>query len=326
MRRRDFIAALASAVVTWPLTVRAQQTMPVIGFASGSVKDAERFLANVRRGLAEFGYVEGQNFRFELRDTNRQIDLIPIKFRELAEQKVTLIITGTTLQLAAAKAATQSIPIVFYSGTDPVENGFVASLNKPGGNITGAWNLALTLTGKRFEVLHELVPSATKFAFLTDPENREINELQIPLARAAAHSLGLNLLNVNAHKPDELEAVFETSVREGAGGMVLGGDAVFFCPVCTQLVTLAARYRLPTIYVDDITVPAGGLISYGTDQDEPQRLVGNYAGRILKGEKPADMPVQQSTKAKFMINLKTAKALGITVPTPLLGRVDEVIE
>jgi putative ABC transport system substrate-binding protein len=325
--RRELMAGLGAATVAWPATASAQQqAMPVIGFASGSVKDAGPFLANVRRGLAELGYVEGKNFRFELRDANFQSDLIRIRFLELADQKVSVIITGTTLQLQSAKAATQSIPIVFYTGTDPVENGFVASLNKPGGNVTGAWNLALTLTGKRLEVLHELIPSATKFAFLTDPANRKINELQIPLAQAAAHSLGLKLLNVNAHKPDEFEAVFETSVREGAGGMVLGGDSLFFCPACTQLVALAARYRLPTIYVDDVAVPAGGLISYGTDQDEPQRLVGNYAGRILKGEKPADMPVQQATKAKFMINLKTAKALGITVPTPLLGRADEVIE
>jgi putative ABC transport system substrate-binding protein len=325
--RRELMAGFGAAAVAWPVTASAQQQpIPVIGFASGALKDSERFLANVRRGLAELGYVEGQNFRFELRDANFQNDLIPIRFRELADQKVSVIITVTTLQLQSAKAATQSIPIVFYTGTDPVESGLIASLNKPGGNITGAWNLALTLTGKRFEVLHELVPSATKFAFLTDPGNQKINELQKPLAQTAAHSLGLNLLNVNAHKPDEFEAVFETSVREGAGGMVLGGDGLFFCPACTQLVALAARYRLPTIHVDDIAVPAGGLISYGTDQDEPQRLVGNYAGRILKGEKPADMPVQQAIKTKFMINLKTAKALGITVPTTLLGRVDEVIE
>jgi putative tryptophan/tyrosine transport system substrate-binding protein len=325
--RRELMAALGAAAVAWPVTASAQQqAMPVIGYVAGDFKNGERLFANVRRGLAELGYLEGQNFRFEFRDTNFQVDLIPIRLRGLAEQKVALIIASTTVQLAAAKAVTQSIPIVFYIGTDPVENGFVASFNRPGGNITGVWNLAVTLTGKRFEVLHETVPSATKFAFLTDPGNRMISELQIPLAQAAAHSLGLNLLNVNAHKPDEFEAVFETSVREGAGGMVVGADGLFFYPACTQLVALAARYRLPTIYVDDIAVPAGGLISYGTDQDEPQRLVGNYAGRILKGEKPADMPVQQATKARFIINLKTAKAMGITVPTPLLGRADEVIE
>jgi putative ABC transport system substrate-binding protein len=327
IRRRELMAALGAAAVAWPVTASAQQqAMPVIGYVAGDFKNGERLFANVRRGLAELGYLEGQNFRFEFRDTNFQVDLIPIRLRGLAEQKVALIIASTTVQLAAAKAVTQSIPIVFYIGTDPVENGFVASFNRPGGNITGVWNLAVTLTGKRFEVLHETVPSATKFAFLTDPGNRMISELQIPLAQAAAHSLGLNLLNVNAHKPDEFEAVFETSVREGAGGMVVGADGLFFYPACTQLVALAARYRLPTIYVDDIAVPAGGLISYGTDQDEPQRLVGNYAGRILKGEKPADMPVQQATKARFIINLKTAKAMGITVPTPLLGRADEVIE
>src|SRR5258707_5234959 len=251
--RRELMAALGSAAGAWPLTVRAQQPMPVIGYAAGSVKLSARFLANFRKGLAEAGYVEGQNYRFEFREAGLQYDIIPIMSRELADQKVALIVAATTLQLAAAKAATQTVPIVFSIGTDPVENGFVASLNKPGGNITGFYNLALTLTGKRVELLHELAPSVTKFAFLTDPGNLSLTQLQMRQIKAAADSLGLNILNVTAHTQDQLEAAFETAVREGAGGMVVGADAIFSA-LSPQLVALAARYRLPAIYVNDTAV------------------------------------------------------------------------
>ena len=324
--RRELMAALGSAAVAWPMTAYAQQPLPVIGHTTANLKLAARFLTNVRKGLADLGYIEGQNFRFEFRD-NFKADLVPIMYRELVDQKVAVIICGTTLGTAAAKAATQTIPIVFSNGTDPVENGFVASLNKPGGNITGIFNLALTLTGKRFEILHELVPSVTKFAFLKDPGNAIISQLAMPLVQAAADKLGLSVLHVDAHTSDELEAAFETAVREGAGGMVVGSDAIFATQlVALALVALAARHRLPTIYVVDTAVREGGFVSYGADEDEPSRLVGNYAGRILKGEKPADIPVQLLTKTKLLINLKTAKDLGITVPVPLLGRADEVIE
>jgi putative ABC transport system substrate-binding protein len=268
---------------------RAQQIMPLIGFAT-TMKLNERVLADVRKGLAEYGYVEGQNFRFEFRQANSQNDLLPILFRELVDKKVSVIITFT-----------------------------------PGGNITGIFNLGLTLGAKQLEILHELVPSATKFAFLTDPGNTTTRKLVIPLIQAAADSLGLGLLNVNAHASDEFEAAFEAAVRGGAGGIIVGSDAVFFSS-STQLVDVAARYRLPTIYFDDVPVRDGGLISYTSDMDENIRVVGRYAGRILKVEKPADIPVQQSTKTKLIINLKTAKALGIVVPISLLGRADEVIE
>jgi putative ABC transport system substrate-binding protein len=315
---------MLGGAATWPLAARAQQTMPLIGFAT-TMKLNERVLADVRKGLAEYGYVEGQNFRFEFRQANSQNDPLPILFRELVDQKVSVIITFTTVGLESAKAATQSIPIVFTIGADPVESGFVASLNKPGGNITGIFNLGLTLGAKQLEILHQLVPSATKFAFLTDPGNTTTRKLVSPLIQAAADSLGLGLLNVNAHTPDEFEAAFEGAVRGGAGGIIVGSDAVFFSS-STQLVAVAARYRLPTIYFDDVPVKDGGLISYTSDMDENIRVVGRYAGRILKGEKPADIPVQQSTKTKLIINLKTAKALGIMVPISLLGRADEVIE
>jgi putative ABC transport system substrate-binding protein len=327
MRRRDFITLLSGGVATWPLAARAQQhAMPVIGNLGPTPEFNQRVVAGFRKGLAELGFVEGQNFRFEFRYNNLQPASIARLTAELVDQKVTLILASWTAALEAAKAATQSIPIVFSIGSDPVENGFVASLNKPGGNITGVYNLNLALAGKRLELLRELVPSATKFAVLVNPSELTISDRETRGLQVGAQSLGLNLLIVNArNKGEELEAAFETSIREGAGGMVVGSFALFMIS-STQLVALAARYRLPAIYVDDKPVMTGGLISYGTDQDDGFRLAGIYAGRILKGEKPADLPVQQSTKTKLLINLKTAKHLGITVPTPLLGRADEVIE
>jgi putative tryptophan/tyrosine transport system substrate-binding protein len=330
MRRRALIVGLGLAAVRPMLAYAQQQAMPVIGFATDTnLKMNERFLASVRRGLAEYGYVEGQNFRFEFREGNLQNDILPILFRKLVDERVTLIVTNTTLQTEAAKATTQSIPIVFDIASDPVENGFVSSLNKPGGNITGIYSLGVIMTGKRLEVLHELVPYATKMAFLTDPGNTTISKLQMQQIRAAADSLGLSLLSVYARSPDEFEAAFDTATRGGAGGMVVGADGLFAFGSGTQLVelvALAARYRLPTIYGNDRHVKAGGLISYAVDWDEVNVAVGRYASRILKGEKPADLPVQQSTKTILIINLKTAKALGTTVPLSLLGRADEVIE
>jgi putative ABC transport system substrate-binding protein len=300
--------------------------MPVIGFVAATVKHAERFLDNVRKGLADYGYIEGQNYRFEIPETNYQVGLGPIIYRQFVDQKVTLIITATTLGVQNAKAATQSIPIVFTIGSDPVENGFVASLNKPGGNITGIYNLGSLLSGKRLEVLHELVPSVARFAFLTDPGNTTLGKLQMQQVQAAANSFGLGILNVYARNPDEFDAAFEAAVREGAGGMIIGSDSLFAGGNVPTLVGAAARYRLPTIYVDESPVRTGGLINYGTDQRDSDRMVGLYAGRILKGEKPADMPVELSSRTIMIVNLKTAKALGITVPPTLLARADEVIE
>jgi putative tryptophan/tyrosine transport system substrate-binding protein len=326
MRRRALIVGLGLAAVRPMLAYAQQQAMPVIGFATDTnLKMNERFLASVRRGLAEYGYVEGQNFRIESRQSNFQKDLLPILFRELVDEKVTLIVTNTTVQTEAAKAITQSIPIVFNIASDPVENGFVSSLNKPGGNITGIFTLG-GMTGKRLEVLHELIPSATRIAFLTDPGNTTLSKLQLPQIQAAADSLGLSLLNVYAHSPDDFEAAFDTAIRGGAGGMIVGVDGLFNAGSATHLVALASRYRLPIIYSQDRIVKAGGLISYAVDYDEVNMTLGRYAGRILKGEKPADLPVQQSTKTILIINLKTAKALGISVPLSLLGRADELIE
>ena len=245
MRRRDFIT-MVGGMAAWPLAARAQQqSMPSIGFVSGAtMKLSEWALAEVRKGLAEYGYIEGQNFRFEFQEGNFQNDLLPILIRRLVDEKVTLIVTNTTLQTEAAKAATQSIPIVFSIGSDPVEDGFVSSLNKPGANITGIFTLGVMIVGKRLEVLHELVPSATKIAFLTDPGNTTLSKLQIPQIQAAADTLGLGLLNVYAHSPDEFEAAFDTAIRAGAGGMIVGIDALFNAAIGGSCFSLPTTHHL----------------------------------------------------------------------------------
>jgi putative ABC transport system substrate-binding protein len=324
MRRRDFIT-LAGGMAVWPLAARAQQSMPVIGYVTGNLNDSDAFLVGFRRGLAASGFVEGKNFRFEFREHRGRIDRLPILFRELVDQKVTVIPVGTTASLEAARGATLSIPIIFSVGTDPVENGFVANLSRPGGNLTGIFNLSSTTTGKRVEVLRELVPSLTKFAFLTNPREVRLSQAETNAAQTTADLLQLNLLIVNAAALDELEAAFATSISERAGGMVVGSNGIFFNSP-RQIAALANRYGLPFISVAEGAVREGALASYGVDYEEAFRLAGTYAGRILEGEKPANMPVQQSTRTRFVINLKAAKALGIAVSAPLLGRADDVIE
>jgi putative ABC transport system substrate-binding protein len=330
--RREFMAAVGAAVA-WPTAASAQQQQPmaVIGYMGGQMKKYAAvvaiFLEDVGRGLAELGYIEGKNYRFEPRDIGTNYDLAPVMMRELVDQKVTLILATTTLQLEAAKAATQSVPVpvIFSIGVDPVENGFVASLNKPGGNLTGIYILTGMLAAKRLQVLHELVPSATKFAFLSDPGNLTFGKVQTQSLQAAADSLGLNMLHVKAHTSDEFEAAFEASVHAGVGGMVVGADTLLHSS-SKELAALADRYRLPAIHSDEFAVKAGGLVGYGTDIFGNMKMLGNYAGRVLRGEKPAEMPVQQLTTMRLTINLKTAAALGITVPNSLIGRADELIE
>jgi putative ABC transport system substrate-binding protein len=324
MRRRDFIT-LAGGMAVWPLAARAQQAMPVIGYiADNTVKGAEWFLANVRMGLADYGFVEGQNFRFEFREAHNRPDLDPALLREFVDQKVSVIIVDSTAKLEVAKPATQSIPIIFLMGSDPVERGFVASWNRPGGNITGVYNFSTTIPAKQLQILHELVPSATKFAWLTDPANTTIRKLTTPHIQAAADSLGVGLLNVYAHTEADYEAAFDAAVSGGAGGMVVGGDPYF--TTTKTMPAVAMRHRMPAIFVTDTPVKAGGLIAFASDHPTQFRNVGRYAARMLKGEKPADTPVLQAAEFKLIINLKAAAALGITVPTPLLGRADEVIE
>jgi ABC-type uncharacterized transport system substrate-binding protein len=325
MLRRELLVGFGGAVISTITAYAQQQVVPVIGFAMDiSVKNYESFFVDLRKGLAEYGYVEGQNLRIERQESS--VENLPILFRKFVDEKVTLIVTNTTVTTEVAKATTQSIPIVFNVGSDPVEKGFVSSFNKPGGNMTGIFSLSSNILGKRLEVFHELLPSVTKIAFLTDPRNSTLSMLQMAQVQVAANSFGLSLLNVYARGPDEFEAAFDTAVRDGAGGMIHGSDGLFSNYYATQLVALEARYRLPTIYNTAGNVKAGGLISYSTDWGEMNVSLGRYAGRILKGEKPADLPVQLPTKTILIVNLKTAKALGITVPLSLLARADEVIE
>ena len=327
MKRRDFLT-LASGMAAWPLATRAQQKpMLVIGHIAediNTIPGNERFLANVRMGLAEYGYVEGQNFRFEFREAHLRTDLYPALYRELVDQKVSVLIAKAARKLEVAKAATQSIPIIFLIGIDPVENGFVPSLNRPGGNITGVFNFNTTLPAKELQILHELVPSATKFAWLTDPANTTQTQLTTPHIQAAADLLGVGLLNVYAHTKDDYEAAFDAAVSGGAGGMVVGGDGYFVA--ARILPAVAMRYRMPAIFSDDVPVKAGGRIAYGSDYPAQFRNMGRYAARMLKGEKPADTPVLQAAEFRLVVNLKSAATLGITVPAPLLARADEVIE
>jgi putative ABC transport system substrate-binding protein len=281
-----------------------------------------------RLGLTETGYVEGQNVAIEYRWAENQYDRLPVLAAELVRRRVSVIATGSaTLAVLAAKAATTTIPIVFLTGADPVELGVVTSLNRPGGNITGVTTLNVEIGPKRFEVLRELLPTTTVMAVLVNPSNNPaVVEAEIGRAQAAAHVVGVQTLHVlQASTEVDLDGAFSTLIQRSAGGLVISADT-FFSGKSAELAALASRHAVPTISPYREFVTAGGLMSYGGSVTELYRLVGVYAGRILKGEKPADLPVQQVTKVELVINLKTAKALKLTIPLPLLGRADEVIE
>ena len=325
MRRRDFITFLGSAAA-WPLAARAQQqTMPVIGFLSfGSPESNAVRLTGLRRGLNESGYVEGRNFVFEYRDwAGNQADL-PGMAAELVHIPATVIVTVGVSATLAAKTATTSIPIVFNVASDPVQLGLVASLNRPEGNLTGYNAFASELGAKGLALLHELVPSAATFGFLTNP-NDPISELTTRDVLATASVMGLKVQIFKAATDREIDAAFANLIQTQTGALLVGNSFLFNSRM-EQIVAFAASHAIPTMYAYREFAVAGGLISYGPSLTEEYRQAGLYAGRILKGEKPADLPVQQATKIELVINLKTAKALGLTIPDKLLALTDEALE
>jgi len=324
MRRRDFITLLGG-VVAWPLKVRAQQSaVPVVGFLnSASPELYARQLSAFRQGLSEAGFVEGRNVTVEPRWAENQYDRLPELAADLVRRQVDVIAVNNPAVLPA-KAATKTIPIVFTIGFDPVASGLVASLNQPGGNLTGITSLNEQMGPKRLDVLHEAVPKATMIAALINPANPNANSIANEL-HAAARTRGLQLSVIHAKKEADLDAVFQSLVQTKAGALLITADPLFIS-LSDQLAELALRYAMPTMFQYREFVAAGGLMSYGGDVLEQFHQVGIYVGRILKGEKPANLPVQQATKIEFLINLKTAKLLGLTIPLPLLGRADEVIE
>jgi putative ABC transport system substrate-binding protein len=325
MKRREFIAGLGSAVA-WPAVAPAQPGLPVIGYLEpGSFGTRPDAKAAVHRGLSETGYIEGQNLTVEYRWAEDRFDRLPALSGDLVRRQVRVIVAISTPTAVAAKAATQTIPIVFAIGADPVKIGLVASLNRPDSNLTGIYNLGTAVVAKRLELLHQLVPAAASIAYLVNPTDRVFAEAQTREMQVAARALGLALLIVNASEESEFEAAFATIVRERAGGLVVAGGALASSHV-DQLAALGTRHRVPTMYVDRKHTAAGGLVSYGTDLPDTWRRAGVYAGRILKGEKPTDLPVQQVTKIELVINLKTAKSLGLTIPETLLATADEVIQ
>jgi putative ABC transport system substrate-binding protein len=324
--RRELIAGLGSAAA-WPLAGRAQQpAMPVIGLlADLSAVDFAPYVEAVRRGLKEIGYVEGQNLAIEYRWADGHHDRLRALADDLVRRHVDVIVAMSTPASHAAKAATTTIPIVFYAGTDPVASGFVASLNRPGGNLTGIFNANVRLVPKRLELLHEAVPAAGAVALLVNPANRALAEPAISQLQTVAPTLGIKLHVLNASADHEIEPAFDTLAKLQVGALVIGTDGLFVARA-EKLAELTLRHTIPAIFHYRPFVESGGLMSYGGSLSELYASIGAYAGRILKGEKPADLPVQQSPKVELIINLKTASALGITMPLPLLAFADEVIE
>jgi putative ABC transport system substrate-binding protein len=325
MKRRDFVVGLASAAA-WPRVARAQQaTMPVIGFLSSEPFDSIRDLvAAFHRGLGEAGYSEGRNVALQYRSAESHNDRLSALALELVLGHAAVIVTISTPATLAAKSATTTIPIVFSIGADPVKFGLVASLNRPGANVTGISLLSNTLGAKNLELLHSLVPQALLVAMLVNPSNPNA-EPDANDAQAAAGLLGLRLLVLKASDRSSIEAAFASLVQQRAGALLVSSD-VFFVTARDQLVALAGRHRIPAIYDQRAFTAGGGLMSNGTNFPDAIRQIGIYTGRILKGEKPADLPVQQSVRFEMVLNLRTAKALGIEVPTSILLRADEVIE
>ena len=327
MRRREFITLLGGAAVAWPLAARAQQAaMPVIGFLFGGSPEASaNFVAAFRKGLGEAGYVEGQNVAIEYLWTHNDNDRLPELAADLVRRRVAVIVTPNFVAAAlAAKAATATIPIVFGGGFDPVQAGLVASLNQPGGNVTGISFMSVETGGKRLGLLHELLPGAARFAVLVNPTNPNA-EPNITEARAAASVIGRQIEVLAASTNRDIDTAFASLVQTRADALLVSPEPLFTTRR-VQLVTLAAHHAVPTIYYIREFAEIGGLMSYGPNIADQYRQAAAYVDRILKGAKPGNLPVQQADKYILVINLKTAKALGLTVPLPLLGLADEVIE
>jgi putative tryptophan/tyrosine transport system substrate-binding protein len=327
MRRRDFIKVVASSAITWPLAARGQQpTMPVIGFLNAaSSAPFALFVDAFRRGLRETGYIEGQNTTIEFRWAEGHNDRLPALVADLVQRHVSVIVAIPSQSALAAKAATGTIPIVFEAGIDPVAAGLVVSLNRPGGNITGIANLSIGLIEKQIEIMRQVASNTTAFGVLLNPTSQATFPAFASGAQAAATSQGVNVRILKAGNAREIDLAFETAAKERMGAVVVSSDPLFVTQE-EQIVALAARTTMPAIHAFPEFVAAGGLMSYGPQLTDAYRLTGIYAGRILNGEKPADLPVQQAVKVELVVNLKTAKALGVTIPLALLGRADEVIE
>ena len=324
MRRREFITLLSGASVAWPLTASAQQpTIPLIGFLhSASPAAFAAPLAAFRKGLSEAGYVEGQNVAIEYRWAEGQNDRLPALAAELVRRRVTAIVTpGSTAATLAAKAATETIPIVFVIGADPVKIGLVASLNRPGGNATGINDFGVGIGTKRLGLLHELLPGATRFGVLVNPDNPIITDSFVTELQAAASAIGRQIEVVTASTNADIDRAFATLVKKQADAFLISPESLFVARR-VQLITLAVRHTLPALYHRRELAEAGGLMSYGSDLQDQYRQTAVYVGRILKGEKPAEMPVQLPTKFEFVINLQTAKTIGLEVPPTLLARAD----
>jgi putative tryptophan/tyrosine transport system substrate-binding protein len=327
MQRRQFINAITASAVVWPLSALAQQLTPVIGFLDPTSPDMQSDrLRALRQGLKETGFVEGENVAIQYRWAEGQYDRLPVLAADLVRHPVAVIVTGGGTPTAlAAKSATETIPIVFVLGSNPVQFGLVKSLARPGGNATGVTVLDVELIAKGFELLHELVPAATTIGVLVNPSNLLI-EAQTSGAQIAARNLGVRLLILNARSQSEIETTFTTLVDQRVSALLVTGEPLFLGTAKQQLIGLAAHYAVPTVYQYPQFTAAGGLMGYGTSLADAYQISGAYVGRILMGAKPADLPVQLSTKVELAINLKTARALGLTIPPTLLARADEVIE
>jgi putative tryptophan/tyrosine transport system substrate-binding protein len=329
MRRRAFITLIGGVAAVWPVRGRAQQQplKSTIGFLGSESADAwAGRLHELQRGLSELGFVEGQNLSIEYRWAQGRNELLPAMASDLVQKQVKVIIApGSTPAALAAQAATTTIPIVFEIASDPIELGLVSGLNKPGGNITGVTTLNLEIGPKRLELLHSVIPSVSLIGLLINPTNPRLAEQNINSFQSAGKSFGLEMQVLRASTEDEFSSAFEELKRIKAGGLLIAADP-FFSSHVKQLAALSIRYAVPSVYQFREFAIAGGLLSYGTSFTQSFRTVGNYTGRILKGEKPADLPVQQATAVELIINQRTAEALGVTVPQALISRADEVIE